>query len=506
MASLSTHLSIAPPFSPGFFGGRLLQADAGGDVAVRPELGKVERLPDRPRDLEFQRTAPTYDLCCDVDHFSSQGAWIGCERDDVLADILLEGFVEEERNAHEVVERGVGAKPLEGKPLIGKLLEDTEGQLAPAAVVVASDDPFGREHGLEAGLTELLIHAVAHAEVGVEDRTGPGKGEQELIVFGHRPGEKRSAEPLPGFPAVSELHVFPNTAVFDLLGSKVAPPCLLGDFSDRIGDIGVELSAADVSHIAGLHGLEEFLIHVAAVEVKNDGNILAVAAADQVHHASDHPLGPMAVIAVLVPGAEHRIDDKALPGHLEGTESQVLFVGGHHALSLVSVVVVHAHEIDIEQDDRGPADLEPPHKELEQDPATHPNQRPGEGLTESLDRMGRSHMARRGLDSGRIARILLQGVEVAQVATGAVEEETENLLEEVISGDPFAVFTKTAEKGHKEHWYHLDLINIMDKKSHASPAGDPFICWLDLGNFQLAFVPLAGGFTHGIPHFLGESF
>jgi len=167
----------------------------------------------------------------------------------------------------------------------------------------------------------------------------------------------------------------------------------------------------------------------------------------------------MAVIAVPVAGLKHRIDDKALPGHLEGTKSPVLFVGGHHALSLVSVIVVHAHEIDIEQDDRRPADLEPPHKELKQDPATHPDKRPGEGLTESLDRMGGCHAARCSLDHGRVARILLQGVEVAQVATGAVEEETKNLLEEAINGDPFAVFTKTAEKGHKKHWYHLNLIN-----------------------------------------------
>jgi len=153
---LSTYFSITSPFSSSFCDGLLLQTDAWGDVAVRPELGKIESLPDRPRDLEFQRTAPTYDLCCDIDHFPSQGARVGCDRDDVTADIFFEGLVEEERNAHEVIERGIGAKALERKPLVGKLLEDAEGQLAPAAVMVASDDPFGREHGLEARLTELL--------------------------------------------------------------------------------------------------------------------------------------------------------------------------------------------------------------------------------------------------------------------------------------------------------------------------------------------------------------
>jgi hypothetical protein len=35
----------------------------------------------------------------------------------------------------------------------------------------------------------------------------------------------------------------------------------------------------------------------------------------------------------------------------------------------VGVIIVQAHEIDIEQDDLWPADLEPPHKEFEQDPA-----------------------------------------------------------------------------------------------------------------------------------------
>jgi len=506
MSILSAHISIASPFSPGFYDGHLLQAHAWGDVAVRPELCKVESLPDRPRDLKLQHAASTHDFCCDVDHFSSQCVRIGCDRDNFTADILLEGLVEEERNAHEIVECGIGAKALEGKPLIGEFLEDAKGQLAPAAMMVAPDDPVGREHGVEARLTELLIDPIAHAEIGIKHRARPGKGEQELIVFGHRPGEKRSTKTLPTTPAISELHIFPNTAVFDLLGSKVAPPCVLGDFSDRIGDIGVELSAADVSHIAGLHGLEEFLVHVSAVEMKNDGNIFAVAATDQVHHASDHPHGPMAVIAVPVAGLKHRIDDKALPGHLEGTKSPVLFVGGHHALSLVSVIVVHAHEIDIEQDDRRPADLEPPHKELKQDPATHPDQRPREGLTESLDRMGGSHAARRSLDRGRVARILLQGVEVAQVATGAVEEETENLLEEAINGDPFAVFTKAGEKRHNKYLDNLNLIDVMDKKSHAATPGDPLVGRLDLGDFSLALVSLAGGFAHRIPHFLGEKF
>ena len=135
---LSRHLSIASLFSPGFYGRRLLlQADAGGDMAVRPELGKVESLPDRPRDLEFERAAPAYDLGCDVDHFTSQGVRVGRDRYDVTADILFEGLVEEERNAQEVVERGIGAKALKGKPLIGKLLEDAESQLASAAVMVA---------------------------------------------------------------------------------------------------------------------------------------------------------------------------------------------------------------------------------------------------------------------------------------------------------------------------------------------------------------------------------
>ena len=48
---------------------------------------------------------------------------VGRDRYDVPADILLEGLVEEERYAHEVVERGIGAKALEGKPLIGKLFK-----------------------------------------------------------------------------------------------------------------------------------------------------------------------------------------------------------------------------------------------------------------------------------------------------------------------------------------------------------------------------------------------
>jgi len=123
-----------------------------------------------------------------------------------------------------------------------------------------------------------------------------------------------------------------------------------------------------------------------------------------------------------------------------------------------------------------------------------------------VKKLGGSHAARCSLDRGRVARILLQGVEVAQVTTGAVEEETENLLEEAINGDPFAVYTKTAEKWHNKHLKHLNLINLMDKKRHTTTPGDPLFGRLDLGDFSLAFVLLTSGFAHRIPHFLSKIF
>jgi hypothetical protein len=58
-------------------------------------------------------------------------------------------LIEKETDAHQAVVGGIGPKALERKPLIGKLLEDAEGQLAPAAVMVACDDPFRREYGPE---------------------------------------------------------------------------------------------------------------------------------------------------------------------------------------------------------------------------------------------------------------------------------------------------------------------------------------------------------------------
>jgi hypothetical protein len=88
-------------------------------------------------------------------------------------------------------------------------------------------------------------------------------------------------------------------------------------FSNPIDDIRVKLPAADVASVEGFRGLKELPIHVTAVEVKNDGDVFPVTTSNPVHHTSHHPLGSMAVVAVLVPGVENRIDEKAFPTHLK---------------------------------------------------------------------------------------------------------------------------------------------------------------------------------------------
>ena len=500
---MQSHVSMGSFFPSTLACGDLLQADAWRHLAVGPELGKVQELPGGPRDLEPQRLAPGNDLRGNVDHPPSQGIRAGRDRDHLTADVLLERLIEKERNAHEVVEGGIGAVPLKGKPLIGKLFEDAEGQLTAAAMMIAADDPLGREHRVETGFAELLIDPVAHAEVGVEHGAGPGKGEEKLIVLGDRPGEKRSTETLPTAPAIAELHILPHTAVFDFFAANVAAPCFLGHLPNSVDDIRVKLSAADVAHVPAFHGLEELLVHVAAVEVENDGDIFAIATSNPVNHTSHHALGPMAVVAVLVPGAENRIDDKAFPGHLERAKPFVFLVRGHHALVLVGLVVVHAHDIDVEQDDLRLADLEPPEEKLEQDPAANPDQRPREGLKEAFDPMGRNHVAGDGLDGRSIAPILLQGIEVGQVPAGAVQEEAKDLLEKTLDGDPFAVFTKTPKARHQEIGNHLDLVYIAHEKGHASASGNTLVSRFNLGD-PLAFAPAATGSAHRIPDFLGD--
>ena len=349
---IQSHVSMGSFFPSALACDWRLQADAWSHVDVGPEPGKVQELTGRPRDLEPQRVAPENDLRGDVDHLPSQGIRVGRDRDDLPADDLLERFIEKERNAHEVVEGGIGAEALKGKPLIGKLLEDAEGQLAPAAMMVTPDDPLGGEHRFETGCAELLIDPVAHAEIGVEHGAGPGKGEQKLIVFSERPREERSTESLPVVSAVAELHILPHTAVFDFFASNVTAPCFLGRFSNALDDIRVQLPAADVAHVPAFRGLEELLVHVAAVEVKNNGHILAVAASNPLYHASHHALGPMAVVAVLVPGAENRIDDKAFPGHLErakdiGADRQHDALHHAHFLALQALLNRSSHFFSI---------------------------------------------------------------------------------------------------------------------------------------------------------------
>lgn len=472
---LSAHRPIGSSFASGLWDGDLVHADAWIHVVFGPEPGKVQHLPDGPGDLEPQHAASANELRYYVNDLPSQGVRVKRDRNNFSADDFLERLIQKERNAHEVVEGRIGTKPLKRKPLIDKLLEDKEGQLAPATTMIAAVDLLGREHRVANVSAELLIDPAAHAEVGVKYITGSGEGEQRLIVF-------------------------------YFFASNIAAPFFLCGFSNLIANIRAKLPAAGVVDVSAFHCLERLLVHVVAVEGQNDGNIVPIAASNPVRHISNYPLGPMALVAVLVPGTENRIADNPLRGHLKRPKPFVLLVGGHHAPAPVGFIVVHAHDdIDIEKADLRWAYLEPLHKEFEQDTATDSDQWPGEGLKEVLDPVGRDHMAGTCVDGCSITPILLQGVEIGQVPSGAFQVEARDLLEKTLGGNPFPVFAKPAVTGQEEHRNHFNFISIPHEKGHASTCGNTFIGLFDLGDFALAFAPAGSSFADRIPYLSGES-
>lgn len=126
-----------------------------------------------------------------------------------------------------------------------------------------------------------FINPVSHPQVGVENRAGPGKGKDHLIVFSQRAGKKGSTESLPTPSTLPEFHIFPHVAVFNLTGTEVLIPSALGKALHVLNNIPIELDPADIAHMKQFENLEELLIHETTVQVKNDRDLFTVSLADR---------------------------------------------------------------------------------------------------------------------------------------------------------------------------------------------------------------------------------
>jgi len=132
-------------------------------------------------------------------------------------------------------------------------------------------------------------------------------------------------------------------------------------------------------------------------------------------------------------------------------------------MSFRGLVVIQHHGLDGRLDHPRAHQLEPPDKQLIEDRAEASARRPGQGFEEPFHRMRRRQLGLGALQGGRIPRIGFQVINVPQMPAGAIEEETEERLEEGPKGQAFAAFAERA-KGLLQERRHLDLRAVADEE------------------------------------------
>ena len=156
--------------------------------------------------------------------------------------------------------------------------------------------------------------------------------------------------------------------------------------------------------------------------------------------------GRIGMVRVLVSSPEDRVDHVPVPSHLKRLKAFYPFVGGRRAVALLGLIVVHHHGIQAQEDQRRRLQPPPPQEQLLQQAAKQPDAIHVKAPEKALDRMRGQQRLRARLNGSRVPFVLLQRVEVHQVAARSVQEKAEQLLEDLRDGLPFAALAQGAEE------------------------------------------------------------
>jgi hypothetical protein len=211
-----------------------------------------------------------------------------------------------------------------------------------------------------------------------------------------------------------------------------------------------------------------------------------VALANFRHDMAHHLLHGVAMVAVLAPSPEHRIDDESPPGHLKRLESLDPLVGWLHSVPSPGIIIIHHHRVDPQLNQPGLRKLQPPQEELLKEVPEEPYAIPREPREESLHRSPGQHGLPFRLDRCRIPRISLQRVEVGKTPAGAIQKETEQLLEDFRHGLSLAVFSDAPEQPLKMG-KDVNALKISYKKGETATGGQSIRSHLN--GINLTFTP-----------------
>ena len=420
----------------------LRPAITGRRFAFSPKLGKVQLLPSSGRDFQNHLSSVAYELGRNIDDFTAQCGCVANRLYNWCTNILLEGLAEKKRHQHGVVKGGIGCETLERQLFETEILKRPEDQLVAAPTMIGGDNRLRLQHIGTVGFDQRLVDGLAHAQIGVQERIGPGKSQQHLIVFIQRPAEYGPAKPLPAVTTAAKLKILP-----DLTALLIAAPMAGSSGAHIFFDRRIQLAGTDVADVQLLKYLKELLIEKPAVHAHYDRHLGAVVFADFAQNMANHLLHGIAVIAVRIAAAKDCIDHKAFPVHLQWLKAANLLVGGPNPVAHPGLVVVHDHGVDAQNHHRRGLQMKSPQKQALQQMPKQINPRPPKALEKPLHRMGRKHVARHGLYCSGISGIAGQRIEMNQMPAGAIHKKAKQLFEYLADGLSFAATPHGTKEG-----------------------------------------------------------
>lgn len=455
-----------------------------------PKQREVQLIPGSTRDFQNHLPAVAYDLGCNIDDFTAQSGCVTNRLDHWRTNILLECLAEKKRHQHGVVKGGIGCETLEWQLFETEILQRTEDQLVAAPTMIGGDNGLRQQHIGTVGFDQRLVDGPAHAQVGVQERIGPGKSQQHLVVFIQRPAEYGPAKPLPAVASAAKLQILP-----DLTALLIAAPVTGLSGAYIFFDRWIQLAGTNVADVQLLKHLKELLIEKPAVHAHDDRHLDAVMLADFAYNMANHLLHGIAVVAVCIAAAKDRIDHKAFPVHLQWLKAANLLVGGPNPVAHPGLVVVHDHGVNAQNHHRRSLQVKAPQKQALQQMPEQINPRPPKALKKPLHRMGRKHVARRGLYRRGISSIAGQRVEMNQMPAGAVHKKAKQLFEYLADGLSFAAASHGPEKGLQLR-NQPDAAKVAHEKTQSPASGQRVGGDLHPVNDNLAFCAGRGRFAH----------
>jgi hypothetical protein len=201
----------------------------------------------------------------------------------------------------------------------------------------------------------------------------------------------------------------------------------------------------------------------------------------------DHFAGMVCVVGMGISAAEYGVNYEPAPGHLERCEPKDLLVCGFDPFAVWSIIIVHDHGVQPEDNNFWGFMPQAPEKEMKQEPAESQSTLPGHGLDESFNGVGRSHVLGGGLNDCCIARVLGQDIKLGQVSAGAIEKEAHELFENLLGSQPICMLANGTEEA-KEVWLDADSTKVADEKVDPGSTGQAVGRDLDIVDEICAFA------------------